>query len=354
MRTTFKSFARTSTLILISVAFASSVMADDDDDDHGRRHGRKHKEEYWEGNCKIERKWEKDGDYKEKRKCKGGVYHQAQPVLVQPVTVIYPPWVVVEQGRPHHYRSGYEPAPVQQAQVSYCTSETVGKVLGGLTGAVLGNQVGKGNGRVVATIGGAIAGVLVGGEVGRLMDARDQACVGQALELAPAGRGQFKCLADTSLISRIHETANFAAHQNAGDGTANRGNDAAITFAHLVSEYSACEATQHLPDRFTGAVAHLRLLHWRRLVPRAVVMWPALFNYHPRRVDDGDGLYQHWLRLMVDTTFALALFLVVAVLLPLAFNLAIALPVLLLVLATMAPAVIIIIIVRHHAGRKGD
>ena len=186
MRTTFKSFARTSTLILISVAFASSVMADDDD--HGRRHGRKHKEEYWEGNCKIERKWEKDGDYKEKRKCKGGVYHQAQPVVVQPVTVIYPPWVVVEQGRPHHYRSGYEPAPVQQAQVSYCNSETVGKVLGGLTGAVLGNQVGKGNGRVVATIGGAIAGVLVGGEVGRRMDARDQACVGQALELAPAGR----------------------------------------------------------------------------------------------------------------------------------------------------------------------
>jgi surface antigen len=191
MRTTFKkSFARTSTLTLISLALAPSVMADDD---HGRGHGRKHhgrehKEVYWEGNCKIERKWEKDGDYKEKRKCKGGVPHQAQPVVAQPVTVIYPPWVVVEQGRPHHYRSGYEPAPVQQAQASHCNSETVGKVLGGLTGAALGNQVGKGNGRVVATIGGAIAGVLVGGEVGRRMDARDQACVGQALELAPAGR----------------------------------------------------------------------------------------------------------------------------------------------------------------------
>jgi surface antigen len=196
MRTTFQSFACTSTLVLISLAFAPGVMADDED--HGRghghkHHGHKHKEEYWEGNCKVERKWEKDGDYKEKRKCKGGAYHQAQPVVVQPVvvqpaTVIYPPWVVVEQGLPHHYRSGYEPAPVQQAQVSRCNSETVGKVLGGVAGGVLGNQVGNGTGRVVATIGGAIAGVLVGGEVGRRMDARDQACVGQALELAPAGR----------------------------------------------------------------------------------------------------------------------------------------------------------------------
>jgi len=190
MRTTFKSFACPFTLILVSLAFVPSVMADDDDE---RRHGRKHhdreyKDEYWDGNCKIERKWEKDGDYKEKRKCKGGGYRQAQPAVIQPVTVIYPPWVVVEQGQPHHYRSGYEPAPVQQAQVSYCNSETVGKVLGGVAGALLGSQVGKGTGRAVATVSGAIAGVLVGGEVGRRMDARDQACIGQALELAPAGR----------------------------------------------------------------------------------------------------------------------------------------------------------------------
>ena len=150
-----------------------------------------HKEEFWDGNCKIERKWEKDGDYKEKRTCKDVVVRQAQPVAIQPVTVIYPPWVVVEQGRPHRYRSGYEPVPVQpvqQAQVSYCNSETVGKVLGGVAGALIGNQVGQGTGRAVATVGGAIAGVLVGGEVGRRMDARDQACIGQALELAPAGR----------------------------------------------------------------------------------------------------------------------------------------------------------------------
>lgn len=28
-----------------------------------------HKEEYWDGNCKVERKWDKKGGYKEERKC---------------------------------------------------------------------------------------------------------------------------------------------------------------------------------------------------------------------------------------------------------------------------------------------
>lgn len=33
---------------------------------------REYKEEYRRGNCKIERKWERDGGYKEETKCKGG------------------------------------------------------------------------------------------------------------------------------------------------------------------------------------------------------------------------------------------------------------------------------------------
>jgi surface antigen len=198
MPATCKSLAFPFTLALISFGFASSAMADNDHGKgHGNKHhGREHKEEFWDGNCKVERKWEKDGDYKEKRTCNAPHARSAAPVVVQPVTVVYPPWVVVEQGRPHHYRSGYEPVPVptpvQQAQVStqvsYCNSETVGQVLGGVAGALIGNQVGQGTGRTAATVGGAIAGVLVGGEVGRRMDARDQACIGQTLELAPAGR----------------------------------------------------------------------------------------------------------------------------------------------------------------------
>ena len=32
---------------------------------------REYKQEYRQGNCKIERKWERDGGYKEETKCKG-------------------------------------------------------------------------------------------------------------------------------------------------------------------------------------------------------------------------------------------------------------------------------------------
>lgn len=168
---------------------------DKDESGHGRGHGhghhkhehKKHKEVYWDGNCKVERKW-KHGEYEEKRKCKGE-RREARPVaVVQPAPiVVYPPWVVVEQGRPQRYRVGYEPAPVARGTVRHCNSETFGQVIGGVAGAVLGNQVGKGSGRAVATVGGAVAGVLIGGQVGRRMDASSQACVGQALEVAPTG-----------------------------------------------------------------------------------------------------------------------------------------------------------------------
>ncbi len=35
---------------------------------HDRHHD--HKEEFREGRCKVEREWKKDGEYKEKRECK--------------------------------------------------------------------------------------------------------------------------------------------------------------------------------------------------------------------------------------------------------------------------------------------
>jgi hypothetical protein len=52
----------------------------DDDRGRGRDHGyrrnykrhyagREYKEEFWYGGCKIERKWEANGNYKEERKC---------------------------------------------------------------------------------------------------------------------------------------------------------------------------------------------------------------------------------------------------------------------------------------------
>jgi surface antigen len=141
----------------------------------GRGHGREHKEKFSDGNCKVERKW-KDGEYKEEVKCKGRPGHAA---------VVYPPWIVSSQGGQVVYPQAQ---PVVPAGSPRCNSESVGRVLGGILGGVAGNQVGKGNGRTLATIGGAVAGVLIGGEVGRRMDAADQACVGQVLEVAPVGR----------------------------------------------------------------------------------------------------------------------------------------------------------------------
>ncbi|HZY19256.1 MAG TPA: glycine zipper 2TM domain-containing protein [Ramlibacter sp.] len=168
--------------IVTTLAAVQPALAHDDDHHDHHRHGHhgkhKDKEKYWDGNCLVERKW-KHGEYEEKRKCK------AQPVAVQPApVVVYPPWIVVQQGAPV-----YQAAPaVPSTGVLRCESQAVGRVLGGIVGGVLGNQIGHGGGRAVATVGGVITGVLVGGEIGRRIDTQNQACVGQVLEFAPAGQ----------------------------------------------------------------------------------------------------------------------------------------------------------------------
>lgn len=176
----------------LAVGPMSAAYADRDKDEsgHGRhKHGkREYKEEYWDGNCKVERKYKSNGDYKEERKCKGPRYDQGARVE-QPVVMVQPPWIAVHAGEPA-YRPGWEPVqqPQRASAVSYCNSDMVGSVIGGIAGGILGNQIGKGSGRTVALVGGAIAGTLIGGEIGRRMDAQDQACIGQALEFAPSGK----------------------------------------------------------------------------------------------------------------------------------------------------------------------
>ncbi len=175
--------------LLIGLGFAGQALADRDEDErgHGRKHSREYKEEFWDGNCKVKRKWEKDGGYEEERKCEGRDERRGHVVVVQPApVVVYPPWMVVEQGVPE-YRRGQKPAPVQ-GRVYQCNSSAVGPVLGGITGAAVGNRVGKGSGRAAATVGGAVIGVLIGGEIGRQIDRDNQACIGQALEFAPTGQ----------------------------------------------------------------------------------------------------------------------------------------------------------------------
>lgn len=58
-------------MVLLALASSSALaVADPWKDESGKgRHGREFKQEYWDGNCKVEKKWEK-GEYKEERKCK--------------------------------------------------------------------------------------------------------------------------------------------------------------------------------------------------------------------------------------------------------------------------------------------
>ena len=64
---------------------------------HRHKHRKEYKEEYWDGHCKVERKWKKNGEYKEKRKCQDRpVYYAPQPVYSAPP----PPVVVHRPARP--------------------------------------------------------------------------------------------------------------------------------------------------------------------------------------------------------------------------------------------------------------
>jgi hypothetical protein len=92
------------------LAFANAstpVFADPDKDEsgHGRYEkggrgykGGEYKETYWDGNCKVERKWEKNGKYKEERKCEGPRHYGNYPPhpYQEPGVVIQPPGIVIQ------------------------------------------------------------------------------------------------------------------------------------------------------------------------------------------------------------------------------------------------------------------
>ena len=64
-----------------------------------------------------------------------------------------------------------------------------GLAVGAVAGGILGNQVGKGGGRVAATAIGAVIGGIVGSEIGRSMDQQDRMLAQQA-EFDALERGQ--------------------------------------------------------------------------------------------------------------------------------------------------------------------
>ncbi len=84
--------------LLLALPLTASADPWKDESGHGKGRGhdrREYKEEYWDGNCKVERKLEKSGEYKEERKCKGPRHsHYEQAPVYAPGT----PAVVVEPG----------------------------------------------------------------------------------------------------------------------------------------------------------------------------------------------------------------------------------------------------------------
>lgn len=58
--------------------------------------------------------------------------------------------------------------------------QDTGTVFGAITGGIIGNQFGKGGGKVAATLAGAVVGGIVGNEIGRSLDVRDRELAAQA------------------------------------------------------------------------------------------------------------------------------------------------------------------------------
>ena len=67
---------------------------------------------------------------------------------------------------------------------SMSQQETAGTVLGGVAGAVVGSQFGKGDGRTAATALGAVIGATVGRNIGKALDETSRQRAGAATEQA--------------------------------------------------------------------------------------------------------------------------------------------------------------------------
>jgi surface antigen len=70
--------------------------------------------------------------------------------------------------------------------------QDTGTIVGAIAGGVIGNQFGRGGGRVASTMAGAVIGGILGNEIGRSLDARDRELARHAemdaWERGPPGR----------------------------------------------------------------------------------------------------------------------------------------------------------------------
>lgn len=84
--------------ICLPVVLIATPLSSQAHDRH--HHKREHKEEYWDGHCKVERKWKSNGEYKEKRKCRDRPvgYYQPAPVYMAPApdpAIVISPQIVI-------------------------------------------------------------------------------------------------------------------------------------------------------------------------------------------------------------------------------------------------------------------
>ena len=83
-------------------------------------------------------------------------------------------------GLRHGWGHGLSAAALASAlALAACTEtmgnkQTIGTLLGAAGGAVLGNEVGGGSGRVLATVAGGLAGAFIGNQIGLSLDRADQ------------------------------------------------------------------------------------------------------------------------------------------------------------------------------------
>lgn len=63
-------------------------------------------------------------------------------------------------------------------------NEDGGTIIGAVAGGVIGNQFGRGNGKIAATAVGALVGGLIGNKIGRSLDDADRRAAGRAEYLA--------------------------------------------------------------------------------------------------------------------------------------------------------------------------
>lgn len=103
------------------------------------------------------------------------------------------------------------------------SNKNIGRILGGVGGALLGSQIGQGKGKMVAVAAGALGGLFLGGEVADYLTRRDQQGIAETSQQAlNTGQTQTWTNPDTgvSTTAEVQEVAYRPAPTgSADDGT---------------------------------------------------------------------------------------------------------------------------------------